>query len=74
MPTSKKVVIDTDRVRGQLFRVNESNGRYYIYDIDVGFVFDDSKKIGEARSLEDAVTIIKASVQGSVRNVKIANW
>jgi hypothetical protein len=69
--TRKKVVIDTDRKRGQLFYVNEHNGHFYIYDIDVGVVFNDQKKIGEARSLSDAIEIIKASVSGSVRNVRI---
>jgi hypothetical protein len=67
----KRIVIDTDRQRGQLFEVSEYRGRFYVYDIDVGFIFNDRTKIGEARSLHDAIEIIKASVAGCVRNVKI---
>lgn len=71
---AKKIVIDTDRKRGQLFKVSESGGRFYVYDIDVGLLSDSQKKIGESRSLQDAIEIIKASVDGTVRNVKIEDW
>ena len=72
--STKKIVIDTDRARGQLFKVSESSGRFTIYDVDVGFITDDLKKIGEARSLEDAIQVIKAAVSGTVRNIKISDW
>jgi hypothetical protein len=71
---SKKIVIDTDKKKGQLFKVSESSGKFYVYDVDVGFISDNTTKIGEARSLQDAIEIIKASVDGTVRNIKIADW
>lgn len=70
----RKIVIDTDRKQGQLFKVHEYNGCFTAYRIDVGIFLDDSRKIGEARSLEDAIAIIKTSVAGTVRNVQIKNW
>jgi hypothetical protein len=71
---SKKVVIDTDRKKGQLFKVSESSGKFYVYDVEVRFISDSLTKIGEARSLQDAIEVIKASVEGTVRNIKIADW
>lgn len=70
----KKVVIDTDRKQGQVFKVHEYDGRFTVYQIDPGVIFSDSRKIGETRSLEDAITLIKTSVAGTVRNVQIKNW
>jgi hypothetical protein len=69
----KKVIVETGKQK-QLFKVHEYDGRYTVYLINVGFFMDDSRKIGETRSLEDAITLIKASVDGSVRNVEIKNW
>ena len=66
--SAKKIVIDTDRQKGQLFKVSESGGKYYVYDVDVGFLGSAQKKIGEARNLQDAIEIIKSSVRGSVKN------
>jgi len=71
---AKKIVVDTDLKKGKLFRVSESSGRFYIYDVSVGFFTDSKKKIGESRSLEDAITLIKASVTGSIRNLRIEEW
>lgn len=33
-----------------------------------------ASRVGEGRSLEDAITIIKTSVSGTVRNVQIKAW
>lgn len=71
---SKKIVIDTDRKKGQLFKVSEASGKFYVYDVDVGFFGNNQKKIGETRSLQDAIEVIKASVDGTVRNIKIGDW
>ena len=70
----RKIIIDTDKKRGQLFKVHEYDGRFTAYRIEAGFIFDDSRKIGETRSLEDAITLIKTSVAGTVRNVQIKDW
>ena len=69
--TKRKVVVDTDRQRGQLYYVNEYDGRFYVYDVDVGILFDDKKKIGESRNLADALEIIKSHVSGTVRDIRI---
>ena len=65
---------DTSQKWGQLFKVSESGGRYYAYKVNPGFISDDLKKLGESRSLEDAIQIIKASVDGSVQDLKISDW
>jgi hypothetical protein len=68
------VVVDTNRAKGQLFKTSEAGGGFYIYDVDVGFISNDLKKLGETRSLHDALELIKASVEGTVRNVCIEDW
>jgi hypothetical protein len=70
----RKIIIDTDRKEGQIFKVHEYDGRFTVYRIESGIIFSDSRKIGETRSLEDAITLIKTSVAGTVRNVNIKNW
>lgn len=70
----KKVVAYTSGGSGQLFKVNESGGRFYVYDVDVGFFGSSMKKIGEARSLADAIDIIKSFVGQRVHRVKVAPW
>lgn len=74
MSIKKKVVVDTNRQKGQLFKVSESGGTFYVYDIDVGIFSNTDKKIGETRNLKDAIELIKASVNGEVRNVRIVDW
>ncbi len=76
MPQSidRKIIIDTDRKEGQIFKVHEYDGRFTVSRIETGMIFDDSRKIGETRSLDDAITLIKTSVAGTVRNVNIKNW
>lgn len=71
---NRRIVIDTDKERGQLFKVSECSGRYTAYRVRIGLLFDNSTKVGEARSLEDIVTIIKTHVPGTVRNVRIDPW
>ena len=71
---AKKIVIDTDKKRGQLFKVSEAGGRFYIYHVAPGVFFNNQKTIGESKNLQDAIEIIKSSVDGSVRNVKIEDW
>ena len=70
----KQITIDTDLKSGQVFRVNEYRGEFTVYRMEIGILFDDSTRIGETRSLDDAISLIKASVQGSVRSVKIKDW
>ncbi len=72
--SSKRIVIDTAREKGQLFKVGEYGGRFYAYKVSVGFITNDYIKIGESRSLEDAIRIIKAYVDGSVWDVRISGW
>lgn len=74
MSSNKKIVVDTNRQKGQLFKVSESDERFYVYDVDVGFISNTYRKIGETRNLKDAIELIKASVDGEVRNVKILDW
>jgi hypothetical protein len=72
--TTRRVVIDTDRKRGHLFKIEESNGRYYVYRVEVGLMSNTSRKVGEARQLSDALEIAKTSLSGPVRNIKVGEW
>ena len=54
------------------YTVNESSGKYYCYKVNSG-LFSSDDKVGEARSLEDALSVIKshASKWGTVYSVNI---
>lgn len=71
MSDVKSIVVDTSTKRGQLFRVTEVSGRFYVYDVEVRFLGNINRKLGDTRSLKDAIELIKASVQGSVINMSI---
>ena len=71
---SKRIVIDTASNRGQLFKVSEYGGRFYVYKVRVRLITNDYDQIGESRSLEDAIQIIKAYADGSVCDIKISDW
>jgi len=61
--SEKKIVVDTDRRTGQVFKVRESGGRFWAYK--------DGRNLGDAPTLDDAIVIIKGNVDGSVRKIKI---
>lgn len=72
--SDRKVIVDTNRRRGQLFKVSEYGGTFYLYRVDVGIVLDDKVQIGTTRNLKDALELIKATVDGEVCHVKIEDW
>lgn len=72
--SDRRVVVDTSNQKGQLFKVSEFDGTYYVSRVDVGIILNDDVSIGTTRSLKDALELIKASVGGEVRNVRIDDW
>ncbi len=43
-----------------LYKISEYNGWFQAYQVDVGFISDDFNSIGKARSLGDALELIKS--------------
>jgi hypothetical protein len=43
-----------------LYRISEYNGKYTAYKVDAGIFFNSTNKIGTTRSLEDALSLIRA--------------
>ena len=43
-----------------LYKISEYGGKYTAYHVDVGFISNSNNNIGEARNLEDALSLIKA--------------
>lgn len=72
--SSKSIAIDTTEKTGMLFKVAESSGHHTVYRVIVGIIFDDQKRIGQAKTLEDALTLIKSSVPGRVTDIRIKDW
>lgn len=67
-------MLGTNLQNGNFPKVSEAGGTFYVYDVDVGVFSNVDKKIDETRNLKDAIELIKASVNGEVRNVKIVDW
>ncbi len=59
----KIVTVDTDQAKGVTFKISESNGYFYIYR--------HRDNIGKTRTFEDALSLIKVSAGGAVKNIKI---
>ena len=55
-----------------LYRISIYNGKYTVSQVDVSPIFNDYNIIGEARSMEDALSIIKAHSGQSIK--KITDW
>lgn len=71
MSTTKKVTIETSKKK-YYFVIKESSGIYDVYQtVSFGWISDDNRKIGRARSLNDAIELAKTNVEGSVRDVDI---
>ena len=65
MTTKKKVVVDTYKKKGQLFWVKEYEGKFYVSHLD--------DRLGTTTTFEDALDLIKASVDGTVSNIRISD-
>ncbi|MEX0997617.1 MAG: hypothetical protein WDZ45_11250 [Flavobacteriaceae bacterium] len=55
-----------------LFRVTESSGKFLISQVDVGLLTNNYNRIGQTRSFDDALNLIK-SFSGQ-RIDKITDW
>ncbi len=70
----KKISIKSSKQQYN-FEVDENNSKYSLYKITYGGLLGGKKirdKIGETKSLEDAVTLAKTSVDGSIKNIEIS--
>jgi len=54
----KKVTVETNDRKKHYFKVNESNGKFFVYR--------DAKKLGEAKSFDLALSIIRTHVNGVI--------
>lgn len=52
-----------------LYRISESNGKYYTYKVRVGFFSDSSLSIGQAKTLEDALALIRVHSGKEIKEV-----
>lgn len=68
--SSKRIVVETEERRRLHFKFE--SGR--IYKVTIGTFVDGFQKIGEADSLDDAIQIIKATLDDGVRGVEVKNW
>jgi len=68
--STKRIVVSGGG--NNLYRVSESGGKFIASKVDVGPFSDSFSRIGEARSLDDALSIIKS--HSGKRIDKISNW
>jgi hypothetical protein len=52
-----------------LYKIHEYSGKYTAYCVDVGFLSNTNKNIGEARNLEDALTLIKVHSGKEIKEI-----
>ncbi len=53
-----------------LYRVSEYNGKFTAYKVDVGFLSNSTSNIGTARTLDDALALIKSHSGREIKEVK----
>jgi hypothetical protein len=52
-----------------LYEISEYSGKYTAYKVDVGFISDSKTNIGQASSLEDALTLIKVHSGKEIKEI-----
>jgi len=67
MANDRKVVVEGGGAN--LYRISESNGWFYAYKVDVGFFSDSNRSIGRARSLKDALDLIKSHSGKEIKEI-----
>ena len=72
--SAKRIVVDSTRRKGNVFKVRESDGRFTIYHVHVNWFTNSYRQIGETYTLKDAIALIKATVDGAVSNIRIRDW
>lgn len=63
----KKVVVQGGGEN--LYKITEYNGKYTAYKVDVGFLSDSNRNIGQTTSLEDALVLIKVHSGKEIKEV-----
>ncbi len=53
-----------------LYEIDDSGGTYYTYKVKVGFISNSRQDIGKARSLEDALALIKSHSGREIKEIK----
>lgn len=64
MPVKKLYVVTSEG--SYRYEIHESSGKYKIYKMTGGF-FDDHDKVGEAKNLDDSLSIAKNHAPGSFK-------
>jgi hypothetical protein len=68
----KKYRVHLSNGKSDLFKVRESGGRYHVYAwAGTGFLSDNYKHLGDARTESDAISLIRANASGSVSRISI---
>ena len=67
MAHKRKVVVQGGG--SNLYEVSEYAGKFTAYKVDVGFLLDDRTSIGTGRSLEDALTLIRAHSGKEIKSI-----
>jgi hypothetical protein len=68
--STKKVVVEGKGMN--LFKVSESSGWFYAYQVDPGFISDTLVSVGKSRSLSDALTLIKSFTGKNIKSM--SDW
>ena len=70
--SKKSITIETSNSK-EYFEIEEYSGKLYVYKLDYNNFWSSKNRtvIGETKSMDDAVTIAKAYVSGTIRKVNI---
>ncbi len=68
--SKKRVVVQGGGMN--LYQVSEYDGWFYCYRIESGLLFSSSRDIGKARSMKDALDLIRSDSGQQIR--EISDW
>ena len=63
----KRVVVEGGG--NNLYQISEYNGDFVAYYVDVGFITNSYKNIGETRSFENAIVLIKVHSGKEIKKI-----
>jgi hypothetical protein len=67
MAKDRKVVVQGGGAN--LYKISEYDGWFYAYKVDVGFFSNSNRSIGKARSLKDALDLIKSHSGKEIKEI-----
>ena len=61
--------VEVQNGKGGYYKIHENGNKYTVYRVNIGIIVDDKKNIGEVKSLEDALSLIRSHSGQEIKKI-----